>query len=146
MSTAQILTLVIAIYAAGLSTLVFMRQHRLDRPRLKVTLSTTAPVYGTQLGERFFRITAVNEGQRPAVVGWLSIELPDKRTLALAAGSGTALPARLAQGDAAHIEASYQDVYSALSRAALPAPVRVRPFCSDSLGKTYYGEPLDIAP
>jgi len=80
------------------ATVTGARQFFVDRATVKVLTHTIYPTYGTQLGTAHMQVTAVNKGQRPAVITHMTVELPDKRSLALfSSAPSRPLPAKLEQ-------------------------------------------------
>lgn len=146
MSQLELVTLIIAVYGAVLSTAGLIRQHNLDRPRIRVTMSSLLPVGGARLSAAYVSIRAVNHGQRQAVVDTITIELPDRRTLALVSGVGTFLPAVLQQGEGAQLNVPYADIGGGLMLSNFGERVKIRPICHDSLGRTHRGKAWVITP
>jgi len=146
MTTLETLTLIIASYGAILATFGFIRQHRLDRPMLKPSLNSILLVGPGASGGALVSIQVVNHGQRQALVSTITIELPDRRTLALTDAIGTQLPAVLQQGEVAVLRTSYRAVAEALMQCDYRSPVTITPMCRDSLGNFHRGKSWKVKP
>lgn len=146
MTGGEVVTLVLAIYAAGLSTFVAARQVRLDRARLKFTTAFLYPMNQEGFGGAWLKVTVVNTGQRPTTVTWMSLELPYKRTLSLQDVTGTPLPVLLGQGQSAEMTKLCSDIAAGVRRAELRAPVKIRPICTDGEGRRHRGPRITVEP
>lgn len=145
-------TLLIAVYGAALSSLVYRRDGQKDQRAVLVRLSSFAPVwYGQGVGANMAKVEAVNTGHRPVTVTYLTLRLPNLHTLAsLSSGvpgmPDTALPAVLNDGDIAHKSWSYSDIGHALLGAGYRQDVLLTPVATDSTGRKYIGEAWSVSP
>jgi hypothetical protein len=137
----------LAVYAATLSTVNYLRAQQKDKRSIKVTFNTVTPTYGPNLGPPHAQLVATNSGHRTVVVTQLRFETKDGRGLvsfrpSLFQDSG--LPATLEEGQSAMKHYGYADVAQALMQDGPGRHARIIPVCEDSLGAKYRGDPVDI--
>jgi len=77
----QILTAIVAIYGAILSTIIFTSRRREKQRRLKVNFSNGFLTYAHDLSEAMLFITISNPGNRDVTINVPSISLPDGKPL-----------------------------------------------------------------
>src|SRR5205085_1234408 len=65
----------------ALSTLNFLQARRKDRRSIRVSISSTLPTYGPDVGAPYMCVTAANDGHRTVTVATLALELPDRSRL-----------------------------------------------------------------
>ena len=137
-----------------LSFLNAVRQLWRDRRVVRVTLSTTIPTFGRELGPSFMCVTVTNAGQRNVTVDQIGIQLPSGQHFPGGQQLGgpfglqdTRLPVKLADGDSAKVYFPYLGVGEVL-REHYPADTRVKltPACTDSVGGEHSGKPWTVTP
>jgi hypothetical protein len=151
-SIKDVVLFIVAVYAAVLSTINFLRAIRKERRSIRVLATTAMPTYGPHLGPPFAQITAVNDGHRVACISLLTFELPNKSRLFALQGTGipglesTRLPAKLEQGETAQFFISYADIGHALLSHGLTTRTKLTPVCEDTTGGRYRGKPWTVDP
>lgn len=142
----------IAIYGAALSTFNWRQSVRKDRRQITVSLSTTMPVWGSQLGAPYVKLEAVNTGQRVVTVKTLTLETPSGGRIAPMLADrfpgmpDTRLPVSLSDGQAAQLSLPYSDIAEALLANGQNRKIKLTPVCVDSADNVYRGEPWDVDP
>src|SRR6185295_6900507 len=146
----DIVLFLLAIFAATLSAVNFIRAARKERRSLRVAASTAMPTYGPKVGPPYMKLEAINDGHRVVAVNLLTVELPDKRRLATLVRDSfpgmpdTRLPARLGEGESASVFLSYADIGTALLSRVITSKTKLTPVCEDTVGSRYIGEPWDV--
>ncbi|MFE4571349.1 hypothetical protein [Paenibacillus chitinolyticus] len=77
----QILTAIIALYGAVLSTITFYSNKKEKTRQLEVKIYNGFLTYGPELSEAMLFIEIVNKGYKKAVVNVPSLVLPDRKTI-----------------------------------------------------------------
>lgn len=150
--TRDLITLVIALFGAGLSLFNFLHARRRDQRSIKVSMGTVVPVYGPTLGASFVKVTATNTGIRAVTVVSLGIELEDGGRLAsfnIDPFPGVAddrFPKTLADGEQASVHLAYNEVGLGLLNARGPRPLKIIPIAEDSSGRKFRGKPWTVSP
>lgn len=141
MEAKEVITLGIAAYGAALSTYNLFQALQRDRKRVKVTMNTAMYVYGGDLGPAMIGIEVVNVGHRPVSVSAPSLELKNGRKVALIGSDGfNEFPRQLTDGASAAVRVRYRHVAEALANAGYPDQTEIRPVCTDTTGKSFYGK------
>jgi hypothetical protein len=145
-SISELITALVALYGAILSTIAFIRQNRDRKPRVKVTMSLGLVFHqlqgssGTQL-----IVEAANSGQVNITIGSWSIRYPGKKKLfdQLALVSPQ-LPAELSPGQKVTICMEYARLRNSLLKHGYSRKVKVRGEVVDGLGNRYLSKPTVV--
>lgn len=145
-SISELITALVALYGAILSTIAFIRQNRDRKPRVKVTMSLGLVFHqlqgssGTQL-----IVEAANSGQVNITIGSWSIRYPGKKKLfdQLALVSPQ-LPAELSPGQKVTICMEYARLRNSLLKHGYSRKVKVRGEVADGLGNRYLSKPTVV--
>jgi hypothetical protein len=143
----QIITLLIAIYGATLSTTTAILNFRKDRRSLEVRMSTMMYTYGSELGPPMLAIEIINIGHRQLVVDppQLMVTADPNRVLALMGADGLAdFPKRLNDGESGSVRTPYKDVAAGLLQAGHRGTVELIAICKDSTGRRYRSKPWSV--
>ena len=150
--TRDLITLVIAVFGAGLSLFNFLHARRRDQRSIRVSMETLVPVYGQTLGATFVRVTATNTGMRSVTVVSLGVELADGGRLAsfevdpFPGVADDRFPKTLADGEQASIHLTYNEVGLGLLNTRGPRLLKVFPVAEDSSGRKFRGKPWTVNP
>jgi len=138
---ATVITALVAVYGAGLSTVTFRAQRRRDRVSLKVSLSE-AGVDG--MFQPTLQLRAVNVGLRPIHLEEAAIILPNGEELIWGSrfASHGDLPCTLVGGRKYTATAMVNDVSLALMKKELGGSVKLRGRIIDETGTAYTSEPF----
>jgi hypothetical protein len=100
MDTKDIVTLVIAVYGAALSSVVAAYTFVKERRQIKVELSPSFFMYGNgEASEQMASIDVINHGHRPVVVSAPTLQMPNHRHLVFHKAVGFSnFPKRLEDG------------------------------------------------
>ena len=94
-----IITALVALYGAALSTVSFLLNRREKKRRLRVTTSWGMLVRGQTLSREMLIVKAANSGHRSVTLSSISIRLPDQsHAFALAGITNPDLPCDLSDG------------------------------------------------
>jgi hypothetical protein len=81
MSLNEVLTLLIALYGAGLATFTFLQQAKEKRAHVKVTFTIGLLPWPGREMETVILLTASNPGHKKVILNTPGITLPDKKQL-----------------------------------------------------------------
>jgi hypothetical protein len=142
MDIKDIITLVIAIYGAGLSTYILYKQRR----HISIAIQPDFHVYANgSISTQMVSIKAVNLGARDVKLTFPTIRLPNGKFLSFTNVSGmNEFSKRLADGDTASLSMSMQKLSNSLKSTGLKGKVKIRPCCYDSAGKQYLGKRFKV--
>lgn len=139
-----IVTAVVAVYGAVLSTVnlfIGIRQHR---TRVKVVAK-----FGVRVGGAYsipmVTITTINTGAKPVVIDAAEFELPDRKHIyppaeELPPGG----PYKLDPGASLQFYFPLANLKGALQASGYLPGVRLRPFCTDQAGRRFTGKRIEI--
>jgi hypothetical protein len=140
----DIITLLIALYGAGLSTFVFVHGMRREKRRISIKQTTSFFTFPNgDLGPPMVNLEVVNEGHRQVTVSAPVLRLPSGKQLAIitqAAIGSSKFPARLEDGDTATLRVEYQVITRTLQHVGIRGKIKLIPVCSDTTGKDYEGD------
>jgi hypothetical protein len=141
-------TLVIALYGAGLSTWNAFKASQRDQRLLSVRLNTVYEAFvGRGFGPPMLQIEVVNIGHRDLVADAPQLQVgADKRhVMVLVEASGLSdFPKRLQEGERASVRIGYRDFALSLQDARHRGKVKLYGLCKDSSGETHRSKPLDV--
>jgi hypothetical protein len=139
--TKDIITFIIALYGAVLSSFVFYRSIVRERRRIVIRQTAAFYTYPQGLGPPMASIEVTNHGHRPVVVRAPQLELPNKKNMALINADGIQdFPKRLDDGETAGVRMQYDIITESLREAGYSGHIILRPTCTDSTGKTFKGD------
>jgi hypothetical protein len=137
----DVITFVIAVYGAVLSSIVFYRSIVKERRRVVITQSAAFYAYPQGLGPPMAAIEVTNHGYRPVVVSAPQLQLDNGQHMVLMNADGIhEFPKRLEDGETAQIRMRYDVIAESLRGAGYSGKVILRPTCSDSTGKLFRGK------
>lgn len=140
--TKDFFTLAIAVWGAGLSTFNLVEGLRRERRRVRIIQTAAFYAYpGQGLGAPMMALEIVNHGHRPVVINAPQMRLPDGRHMALwNADSSHEFPKNLTDGESVTVRFYYAAVSDSLKDAGYRGTVRLRPTCTDTTGKRFFGK------
>lgn len=148
--TKDIVFLVIAGYAALVSTVALGRAVLRDRRRVKVSGTVQIAVSQVNVTE-YLAVEAVNSGQRSVTIRNLTWKLPDGQSLVptpsddpVILHSNTTLPIELVDGATAKMFIDKAKVVNVLRDRNYSGAVVLVPQATDSVGKTFVGKGLEL--
>lgn len=142
----QVLTALLAIYGALLSTYTFWATRRDKRRRVDVAISFGFLTLPQGLSPEMMLIKYANPGHVTVTINSPGLELPDGRTLAFFRGktSDVTFPHALEPGKGCTIWNPAGDLVEQLVENGFSGTVRLVPFCRDQIGTTFKGKRYDF--
>jgi hypothetical protein len=138
-TTAEILTLVVAVYAAILSTILGAAQFRREKRRIKVScrLAVTALPAGESV--ELVSIEAVNTGHRPIEIRMAGLLMSNGHLFTQVASrlGPTLLPKKLYDGDSVAVFFDLDKAKLAIRDADIPGLRFTRALVRDAEGREY---------
>lgn len=140
-----IVTGVVAVYGAILSTWNVLSKQLEKRRYVKVKTSYGFETYGPALGPYSIIITALNKGHRSATLNGAGILLPNGGTIVSLGQSGnTRFPQELESGKSCLICMPVQSIGEQMKKSGLSGTVKLAGFFRDALDKTYASKRFDF--
>jgi hypothetical protein len=140
-----IVTGIVAVYGALLSTWNAVAKHLENKARIKVKLSLGFETFGPETGPTSILVTALNEGQQAVTLVSAGLRLPGNKTTHQFGPSGTAkFPHQLQRGQSTYIAVPTRDVAEALKREGFSGTINVKGYFRDALDKTYKSKAFEL--
>ena len=141
----QILTALVALWGAGLSTYTFVTNRRDKRRVLKVRLRYALVPNIKSEPESRITITVSNPGYHSLTVTSVSFRLPSRKQLVYPyAQSDKSLPHELTPGTQLTVFISARQMVKDLKKGSFSGVVRLVGVCSDALGGEHKSSPYDF--
>jgi hypothetical protein len=142
----EIITFVIAVYGAVLSTVAIYLSVRRDRRSLAVRMATTMPTYGSHIGAPMVQIEVTNTGHRDLVADAPQLRVEgDEMVFALTDGPGLAdFPKKLSEGERGSVMIAYRNLALSLQHRGHRGKVTLFATCKDSAQNTYRSKPWAV--
>jgi hypothetical protein len=140
----DIITFVIALYGAGLSTFNLFDSLKKEKRRIVVSCEPTFYAYPDgNVGTQQTSIKIANHGQRAVVVNAPKLRMPNGKFMFLAGADGAKkFPKRLEDGDSVSLTIPDSEISKTLVRAGYSGNVKLRPQCTDQTERRYRGKAL----
>lgn len=136
----DIVTLIVAVYGAFLSTFNFLQSMRKERRQVSIDLTSSYYLGEDRMGEPIGLIRIVNHGQRPIVVTSPTIHLDDGAWVKFLDFEAL-FPKKLEDGESISLPVFYEHFEAALtSMGGVDNIKTLQPSCTLSTGKTYRGK------
>ncbi len=138
-----VITAVVALYGAVLSTLNYVASRREKKRLVKVGLSFGYLTHGPQLSPAMLLITAANIGTLPVTLSSGGVRLPNgKQAFSPQPNSDVAFPHELQGGRECRIWTDAKEFADALRREGLFGKVKLKGFYLDQTGVHHTSKPL----
>lgn len=146
MKWTEILTSILALYGALLSSLVFWKEHEKSKRKLKITMKHGFLTYGNGgTSDNHLMLEASNDGHKPVTISSVSIELPNNRKLAFANPEGThKLPHELTEGKSITTWYPLKHLETNLIESGFSKDVYVKATFTDQTGKNHKSKKFKI--
>ena len=139
-----IVTLVIALYGAILSTIKIVSDHRTLTRKIRVKLSYSLIANGNIVSPTMLAITVINPAHRPVTVTSASLLLPDGRLLVLT--HVDSLPATLTeQSPKVDIFKSTRALAFDLEKADFSGEIKLRGYVQTATGEIFKSKPIKFS-
>ncbi len=130
-------TAAVAVYGAALSSWNAWVKYRENRPNVKVKTSYGFETYGPSLGPNSVFITAMNKGSDVTLTS-AGFRLPDKRTVALLAPSGTArFPQLLQSASSCFVTIPIRQLAREIREAGFSGEIKLVGYYRDALDQEH---------
>ena len=153
----QIVTALVAAYAAILSTFTQVRSRKEYKAKQKekerqisITITWGTPTYDREIGELSPMITITNPGFRDVIIDCPYLKLPDGRSLVFTSpdcyfcwsstGDKVSFPYRLPEGNNCNVLVDPKETYATLRESKYSAPLRIKAEVRDATDKVYKSE------
>jgi len=134
----EVVTAIVAVYGAVLSTISWLAGRREKRRQVTVRLAFGVPLYGHGPGDQQVLIDASNAGHRPVNLVAVGFRLPDKRVIPLIQPSAIPpLPLDLTEGKNCIVMVDPHVLSRTLREAGFPRKVKLVGFFRDAVDQTY---------
>src|SRR5206468_4383443 len=139
MELKDVITLVLALYAAGLSTYLATLQRRDKKPRIKATLSMGFLTFGPRLSEPHLLLQAANIGEKAVTLASGGLLLPDRsQIISIAKDNATErLPYELAVGKSFMMWFEAKPLAGELARRGYTSDVKLHARFSDQTSREF---------
>ena len=145
METKDIITLIVAVYAAGLSTYVAVVQRRDKRPQIEAKLAFGFLTFGPRLSDQQLLLTAANVGERTVTLAAGGLLLPDKsQVISFANNSTDRFPHQLEAGKSMTMWFELGPLIGRLAERGHSGTVKVRAMFRDQTSREYLSSPLQL--
>lgn len=142
-NTVQVITVVVAVYGALLSTYVFATQLIEKRKRITVSLSMGFLTFGSRLSESQLLLQAANVGHRTVTLSAWCVRTPgDEQILMPVGNSQPSFPCELADGKAATCWLEAKEVARIRREKGNIGSVRLVGEVRDATGKRFKSKPI----
>ena len=144
-----IITALVALYGAALSTYTLVRNQREKRRQVRVKLSNGVLTYGPELSPAMLLIEATNPGNRTVILNTMGILLPDGKTVVFPQPeSNVTFPHRLEEGNSCLAWTPMKDFAKRLRQTSYSGAVNLVGFYRDQIGNEYksnvFGFNIDV--
>ena len=134
----MIVTAIVAIYGALLSTYTLLANRKEKLRHINIDLSVGIPTPNLALGSRVILMTIANPGSRPVTVNSALIWLPNKKQLLLSDHwSNITYPHNLQEGNNCLLWVDPYEIAAICSEEGFTGKVKLIGVVKDALGKTY---------
>jgi len=134
-----IVTAIVALYGAGLSTYILIANRKEKQRQLSVSFSTGSLTYGTELSPQMLFINITNPGNRAVTIYSPSIKLPDSRQMFFRdpQQADVGFPHELKEGKNCRVWIEMKELAMQLAAEGYPGKVHLSAKVEDATGKSY---------
>jgi hypothetical protein len=146
MTATDILTALIALYGAGLSTLIALREWKARRPDVHVGLSmgTFDACPGNPTDTMVF-LVAANAGTKAATLAWMGFVLPNRSRLTLTdPDSNATFPHKLMPEESCQVWIEATRLAEHLKSDGFSDSVKLIGFYKNVVGRVYKSKPFEF--
>jgi len=140
-----IVTAVVAIYSAVLSTYILITKSKEEKRQLKVELSFGFLTEGPEVSQEMLFVTASNTGFRPITLNASGILLPHKQQLLfMVPKSNVQFPYELLEGKNCIVWIEVKVLVQDLKKNSYSGKVKLKGFFRDATRAVYKSKPITI--
>jgi hypothetical protein len=137
------ITLSVAIWGAGLSTLLGIFKILEIKRFLKIQLSTGLIRISQHNIPSVLMITCTNIGKRPVQITSYGLKLPDRNIMAVMQPIfPIQFPTRISDGDSFTLHFHLRNIASGLKQNGYTSKIKIRGFVSEATGKRYLSKKM----
>lgn len=141
----MIVTAIVAVYSAVLSTYILISRNKEKKRQLKVELSFGFMTEGPELSQEMLFITVSNTGFRPVTLNASGILLPNKHQLIfMVPKSNVQFPYELLEGRNCTVWIEVKVLVQDLKRNSYSGKVKLKGFFRDATGAVYKSKRITI--
>lgn len=141
----QIITAIVAVYGAGISTYTLVSNNKEKKRQIKVSLSIGYIVDRGNGDDPMLIITVTNPGFRTVTINTPEILLPDGKKMFFPDPlSNVTFPFELHEGKNCMLWTKRQDLLEELIRAQYSGTIKIKGACRDATDKVYISKSFDI--
>jgi len=140
----DIVTILIAIYGAILSTAIFISKKKEKQYKLRAAISYGFIPFPDGSADVVV-IEAVNLGFRSITLEGAGLELPNKATIPILWPMYFQFPFELKEGKSCRVWLRIDEISKALHEGGYPEKIAIKGFYRDALGTTHYSKHLDYS-
>jgi hypothetical protein len=128
------------LWGIGISVHAVRSKNKILKPKIKVKCSGGSNIYAGQLGNFVIFVQVANIGDRTINLTSISLELPNKKRIALtdsSHASGSGLPFKLTKENVARYWFDMKDVANMLLKDGYKKTVELKGIAHDAVGREY---------
>ena len=134
----SVVTTLVAVYGAVLSTYLLRDRLRENRRSIRVSLSENLFTFGNMFSDYSLFINAGNAGKRPVTITSVDLQLSNGRSLdALRPNSNVILPHELCDGGGCNFSYPIVALKKAMSERGMSGSIRLRAQIYDATGEVF---------
>ena len=139
MRPSDLLTLLIALYGAILSTVIFLRERQKEYRTLRVSCNVSLGTSSKGITGRYISIEAVNIGHRPITIIQAGLKSNTKEILipVISDPNFYPIPKKLEDGDLLMVHIDWDDIVNAAKEKKV---YYIKAFVEDAEGKKYFAQ------
>ncbi|PNX47154.1 MAG: hypothetical protein BV456_11340 [Thermoplasmata archaeon M8B2D] len=143
LSLQEWIILVVAVWGAGLSTLLGILKFIENKRILKIQLSSGLIRLSSSNIPTVIMITCTNIGKRPMQITSYGLKLPDKKFLSVMQPIfPIKFPMKLSDGDSFTLHFHINDIAIGLSENGYSGKIKMKGYVGDSIGKRYFSKKM----
>lgn len=145
MDLPAIITAIVALYGAVLSTYTLVVNRKDKQRQIDVKLSNGVLTFGPELSPAVLLIEASNPGNRTVILNTTGIRLPDRKTVAFPnPQSNVTFPHALEEGKSCLVWTPMKEFAGMLRQHGYEGTLRLVAFYRDQLGKEHCSNRFDF--
>lgn len=141
----EIITVVVALYGAILSTYIYITQRNDKRRKIKVKLTAGLMNPPTPSQEFMLFLEVINIGNRKVTINSTGLRLPEGQTvISLVGNTHVTLPFELEEGKNCHFWFEIKDLAGSLSNSGKSGKIKLKGYANDGADNTFYSKPYEF--
>jgi len=142
-SITELLTGIIAIYGAVLSTVIFTKEQQKSKRQIRINMKFGFLTFTNGISPQMLLIEIINPGLKPVTINGPQLRLPDGRSLIMPIpNSNIKFPYELGEGKSVHTWIEVKDLKDTLLNFGYIEQVKIKAVVMDQTGKEFYSRRL----